>query len=529
MRKILCILSLVAAQASAQTFTQYTTTEQAAWQTKGKVSLASKAKAQQTLNSQLLTLNSERQFRAWGTCFNELDLDAIRLLTKEEQEQIMHDIFAPDGDLRFTRGRLTMNANDYSRAWYSCDTVAGDFALKYFNIEHDKANVIQLIKMAQKWQPAMTFWVSPWSPPSWMKINQDYCVASSPYNTQPKEKDYLLFSLTPGPSIPSEARPPVAFRGGEGSGYQETTIDPDEMQFANGQRGRLFPKKLASQNYFIQDPRYLQAYANMFCKFIDLYAQENIPIDMVMYQNEAYSYTPYPGCAWTAEGTIKFNKDYLAPTLKEKHPEVKLYVGTFNTNRQDYVQRIVNGLQGCVEGLGFQWEGRENLDFMREHHPDLHMVSSESECGNGQMDWRAGEHTFYLLHEYIGRGCDEYYNWNFILCDQGRSAWGWKQNALVQVNTSPTGGDREGATYRYTPEYYAYKHFSHFVEPGSTLLAFYPIKDGLQAIVFQRPDGKRVVICGNINNEAKPLSIQLGKKYLNINLVAHSFNTFVEK
>ena len=117
--------------------------------------------------------------------------------------------------------------------------------------------------------------------------------------------------------------------------------DPNEMQFL-GERKGLFPKKLASQNYFIQDPRYLQAYANMFCKFIDLYAEENIPIDMVMYQNEAYSYTPYPGCAWTAEGTIKFNRDYLAPTLKEKHPEVKLYVGTFNTNRQDYVQKIVD-------------------------------------------------------------------------------------------------------------------------------------------------------------------------------------------
>lgn len=502
--KKLSILFLMAVglEASAQTFTQYTTTEQLPWQTKGKVSLSTKAKAQQTLNSKLTTLNS-KPFKAWGTCFNELDLDAIRLLTKEEQEQIMHDIFAPDGDLRFTRGRLTMNANDYSRAWYSCDTVAGDFALKYFNIEHDKKNVIQLIKMAQKWQPAMTFWVSPWSPPSWMKINQEYCVASSPYNTQPKEKDYLLFD-----------------DGG--------VPDPNEMQFL-GERKGLFPKKLASQNYFIQDSRYLQAYANMFCRFIDLYAEENIPIDMVMYQNEAYSYTPYPGCAWTAEGTIRFNKEYLAPALRAKHPEVKLYVGTFNTNRQDYVQRIVNGLQGCVEGLGFQWEGRENLDYMREHHPDLHMVSSESECGNGQMDWRAGEHTFYLLHEYIGRGCDEYYNWNFILCDQGRSAWGWKQNALVQVITSPTGGGREGATYRYTPEYYAYKHFSHFVEPGSTLLAFYPIKDGLQAIVFQRPDGKRVVICGNTNNEARELSIPVGNRYLTATLAAHSFNTFVEK
>ena len=512
MRKILCILSLVAAQASAQTFTQYTTTEQQPWQTKGKVSLASKAKAQQMVNAQWSMVNS-KPFRAFGTCFNELDLDAIRLLTKEEQEKIMHDIFAPDGDLRFTRGRLTMNANDYSRAWYSCDTVAGDFALKYFNIEHDKANVIQLIKMAQKWQPAMTFWVSPWSPPAWMKINQDYCVVSSPYNTQPKEKDYILFD-----------------DGGQ--------PDPNEMQFL-GERKGLFPKKLASQNYFIQDPRYLQAYANMFCKFIDLYAEENIPIDMVMYQNEAYSYTPYPGCAWTAEGTIKFNKEYLAPTLKEKHPEVKLYVGTFNTNRQDYVEKIVKSLTPTpslrergvdtdatdttlIQGLGFQWEGRENLDFMREHHPDLHMISSESECGNGQMDWRAGEHTFYLLHEYIGRGCDEYYNWNFILCDQGRSAWGWKQNALVQVHSA-------NRTYRYTPEYYAYKHFSHFVEPGSTLLAFYPIKDGLQVIVFLRPDGKRVVICGNTNNEAKSLSIQLGKRYLNATLAAHSFNTFVEK
>ena len=41
--------------------------------------------------------------------------------------------------------------------------------------------------------------------------------------------------------------------------------------------------------------------------------------------------------------------------------------------------------------------------------------------------------------------------------------------------------------------------------------------------------GKRVVIFGNTNNEARALSIQLGKKYLNTSLAAHSFNTFVEK
>ena len=492
----ICLLSLSVA-ASAQTFTHYVTTQQATWQRKGKATLTSKAKTA-TDNKGHLAYTDGKPFISWGTCFNELDLDAIRLLKPEEQSKIMHDIFAPDGDLHFTRGRLTMNANDYSREWYSCDTVPGDFALEHFNIEHDKQNVIQLVKMAQRWQPDMTFWVSPWSPPAWMKVNQDYPVLSSQWNRQPKEVDALLYGET-------------------------TATDPDEMKLTD-QRGHQFPRRLATQNYFIQDARYLQAYANMFCRFIDLYAEEGIPIDMVMYQNEAYSYTPYPGCAWTAEGTIRFNRDYLYPALKQKHPEVKLYLGTFNTNRQDYVQKIVGALSDKVTGLGFQWEGRENLDFMREHHPGLHLMQTESECGNGSMDWKAGEHTFFLLHEYVGRGCDEYCIWNFILCDNGQSPWGWKQNALIQV-------DSHDKTFRYTAEYYAVKHFSHFVTPGSKVLYFQPWKkeSGVQGIVFMRPDGRRVVILGTTNDVATPISIPVGQRFLNVTLQPHSFNTFIEK
>ena len=455
-KSMIALICLAAAMsATAQTFTHYVTTEKKPWQQQGKVSLQRQGKGQTVL----IIDNTQQghEFRHWGTCFNELDLDAIRLLTQHEQERIMHDLFAPNGDLRFTRGRLTMNANDYSREWYSCDTVSGDFQLKYFNIEHDKQNVIQLIRMAQRWQPNLTFWMSPWSPPTWMKINQDYPVCSSEWNRQTKEKDYLLFD-----------------DGG--------VPDPTEMQFADGQRGRLFPRKLASQTYFIQDPRYLQAYANMFCRFIDLYAEENIPIDMVMYQNEAYSYTPYPGCAWTADGTLRFNRDYLIPTLRQKHPEVKTYIGTLTTNRLDYVRQFIDGLKNLVGGICLQWEGRYIIDSLRHDYPDLHLIQTESECGNGQMNWRSGEHTFHLLCDYIGRGCDEYYIWNFILCDQGRSPWGWKQNALIQVRSA-------NRTYRYTPEYYAVKHFSHFVTPGSHVLAYSPreTNQGIPAVAFQRP------------------------------------------
>ena len=496
MKKAFFIFGLtLSISASAQTYTHYTTTEGDEWQ-ESKASLSGKSTATPVLT--IIGNEQGHEFKAWGTCFNELDLDALELLQPDEQEEVMHSLFSPDGDLKFTRGRLTMNANDYSRAWYSCDTVNGDFQLKYFNIEHDKANVIRLIHKAQKYQPNMTFWVSPWSPPAWMKINNDYPVCSSVWNNQPKEKDYLLFD-----------------DGG--------TPDPNEMQFL-GERNGVFPRKLASQNYMIQDPRYLQAYANMFCKFIDLYAAENVPIDMVMYQNEAYSYTPYPGCAWTADGTIRFNRDYLVPTMHKNHPNVKTYIGTFNTNRLDYVEKIMDSLKDCSTGIGLQWEGRDNLDSLRQRYPSLHFISSESECGNGSMDWRAGEHTFHLLADYIGKGCDEYFIWNFILCDHGQSPWGWKQNALIQVKS-------ENRSHRYTPEFYALKHFSNLVVPGSRMQGYVSREQtsGMPVIAFQRPDGKYVVISGNQTDDTRTLSVMIGKKYLNSQLQPHSFHTFAEK
>lgn len=478
--------------ASGQSVVSYTSTEGNEWVV-GKTSLSAKP-----VGETVASVDSDgrgKPFVAWGTCFNELDWDAFNLLDRKAQDEIMKNLFAPDGDLHFTKGRLSMNANDYAREWYSCSDVSGDFALKYFNIEHDKRNIIPLIKAAQAYNNNMTFFMSPWSPPTWMKINQDYCVVSSKYNNQDPRKDYLLHEGDP--------------------------VDEDEVKLL-GDRDGVYPKRLTKQNYFIMNEQYLQCYADMFVKFIDLYKEQGINITTVCYQNEAYSYTPYPGCAWTAEGTIIFNRDYLGPTLRKSHPEVKLWLGTFNTNRYDYILKILSDNDLCKQlyGIATQWECRECLFDLTRRFEGFHYMCSESECGNGSMDWGAGEHTFFLISDNLGNDVDEYYIWNFLLPDNGMSTWGWSQNALIQV-------DSKTRTHRYTAEYYAVKHFSHFVNPGDEMLRYSGRNSPKTPLVVFRHGKGYVVVSGNFTDNENTVNVKIGNKYLNIKTKPHSFNTYV--
>lgn len=478
----------------AQKVHRYTTTRDFTFR-KEKASLSKTAEADPVLKVD----GNERgvPFVAWGTTFNELDWDAFNLLSREEQDEVMRRIYAPDGDLRFTRGRVSMNANDYARSWYSCDDVAGDFALRYFNIERDKRNIIPLARAAQRYCPQLQLFMSPWSPPAWMKINNDYPVSPSVYNTMDERQSYLLYM---------------------DDGRQ---LDPDEMKLL-GDRSGVFPKRLATQDFFIQDSRYLQCYADMFCRFIDLYAEQGLPITKVMYQNEAYSYTPYPGCPWTVEGTLRFNNDYLAPTLRERHPEVELWLGTINTNRLDYVEKVLDDktLQANITGIGTQWECRNNLPAMRQRYPNHRFMVSESECGNGEMDWKAAEHTFFLLSDNLGNGCDEYYNWNFILVDNGQSPWGWRQNALIQV-------DSKTRKPRYTAEFYAYKHFCHFIGEGTEMVAYAGREHSDTPVTVFRSSSEHIVTAGNFTNEPVTKTVTICGKHLNMSLLPHSFTTYI--
>jgi glucosylceramidase len=147
-------------------------------------------------------------------------------------------------------------------------------------------------------------------------------------------------------------------------------------------------------------------------------------------------------------------------------------------------------------------------------------MQSESECGWGSFDWKGAEHTFGLMADYLGNGCEEYTFWNAILADDGVSPWGWKQNALIRVSSKTK-------AVTYTPEYYATKHFSHFIGAGTTIVAYHSgQEDKLPMLVTAPAPGHYLVLAGNFGETPQRVAVQLGGRYLAVTLPAHSFNTF---
>lgn len=422
-----------------------------------------------TVDIEINPLMIRQTFKSWGTCFNQLGWDALNMTSVSDHDNIMEKLFAPDGDMGFTFCRIPIGANDYARRWYSCNETDQDFAMEHFNIDQDKQTLIPYIREALDKNPNIEFWGSPWSPPTWMKTNKHY-----------------------------------ANRGSDTNGLS-SDLDVPTM----------------TANQFIQEPKYLEAYALYFSKFIEAYKQEGINVTTIMYQNEAYSYSVYPNCTWLPDGTIRFNVEYLSPRIRQDHPDVDIFLGTLNSGDASIYKAILSDprMANAIDGLGFQWEGRTTMSEIHSQFPNYRIMQTESECGYGSFDWPAATHTFSLITQFLFNYAESYTFWNAILADGGYSTWGWVQNALIRVNSST------GAV-TYTPEYYAVKHFTNVVKPGSVVLETNQNVDG-NLLAVRTPDGKIAVVLGNLTDNTVTRSIKISNKTFSVSLAPQSFNTFV--
>ncbi len=463
-------LGRVAAQAAGPaTVGWITTTRERPWQDQPGA-VRSRASFQEPWHVEVLLDRRLQAIEGFGACFNELGWVALRAVSLSDRDAILRELFAPGVGANFRSCRMPIGANDFSRNWYSYDETPDDFELRDFSIANDLETLVPFIRAAKAHQPQLALWASPWSPPTWMKHNRHYAAS---------------------PSRPGQ--PPNGLR-------------PDQV----GTEGK---------DMFIQEERYLAAYARYFERFVEEYRKQGIDIAMVMPQNEFNSNQPFPSCCWSPEGLARFVK-HLGATLEPLGVEV--FLGTMERPDPALLSPALADAQSrrYVKGIGLQWAGKHALPRLHEEHPELKLYQSEQECGDGANDWRYCRYAWTLMKRYFEGGVNAYYYWNIALEKGGRSRWGWAQNSLVVV-------DAAAKTYRYSHEYYLLKHLSRFVQPGAHRLALQGWSGYENLLAFGNPDGSVVVATQNDMCEEMPLRVRVGGSVVSATLPADSFNTFV--
>jgi len=447
-----------------------TTTEANAWQ-KGKL-------FKPTFSWDLLNLNVDpartdptgRQMDGFGACFNELGWTSLQALTEQDRESVLHELFDPAAGARFTYCRMPIGANDFATEAYSYDETDGDFDLQHFSIEHDKQTLVPFIHAAQRYQPKLRLWASPWSPPSWMKRNHFYAEA--------------------------KAYP----------GMKENGIRPDQI----GHEG---------EDMFIQEPRYFDAYARYFGRFIDAYRAEGIPVGMVMPQNEFNSAQNFPSCTWTPEGLARFLHS-LGPEMEKRGVDV--FFGTLERGNPKLLETVMADKEAArfIKGVGVQWAGKNALPAIHREFPALMIYQSEQECGDGTNTWSYTGYCWQLMKHYFRSGACAYMYWNISTDQGGLSTWGWAQNSLVSVDTATK-------TFRYNHDYYLLKHLTHFVDVGARKVEATGTCD--DALVFLNPDGSIALLVRNELPHAQMVQIQVRERAVAIELPPDSVGTLSMK
>jgi len=406
--------------------------------------------------------------QGFGGCFNDLGWTSLSELTDSDRESVMHELFDPAAGARFTYCRMPVGTNDFATEAYSYDETDGDFDLKHFSIDHDKKTLIPFIKAAQRHQPKLRLWASPWTPPSWMKRNHFYAEA---------------------PGMPAY-------------GFKDNGIRPDQI----GHEG---------EDMFIQEPRYFEAYARYFGRFIDAYREEGIRIGMVMPQNEFNSAQNFPSCTWTAQGLAKFLR-YLGPEMQKRNVEV--FFGTLERGDPKLLETVMQDqdARGFIKGLGAQWAGKNTLPALSREFPDLMVFQSEQECGDGRNAWSYTGYCWQLMKHYFRSGASGYMYWNISLDQTAKSTWGWSQNSLVTVDTA-------AKTFRYNHDYYLLKHLTHFVDVGARLLDATGTAD--DSLAFVNPDSTVVTILRNEKAQPQLVQVQAGNRVVTVELPPDSIAT----
>ncbi|MHC0440085.1 glycoside hydrolase family 30 protein [Flavobacterium sp. 3-210] len=132
--------------------------------------------SQQTTSSVSINVNAEQTdqtFLGIGGAITDATAEVFAKLSPKKQQEFLNAYYDKNKGIGYSLARTNIHSCDFSSDSYTY-IAEGDKDLKSFNIDHDRKYRIPLLKKAIETAGGkLTLFVSPWSPPAFMKDNND--------------------------------------------------------------------------------------------------------------------------------------------------------------------------------------------------------------------------------------------------------------------------------------------------------------------------------------------------------------------
>jgi len=411
------------------------------------------------------TSKLHQTFLGIGAALTDASAETFYKLEEDQQKLFMEAYYSVEKGIGYSLGRTIIHSCDFSSGSYTY-IEEGDADLNTFNIEHDKQFRIPFTKLAIAAAGGkLTMYASPWSPPAFMKTNNNMLQGGSlkPEFYQPWANYYAKFIKAYekegipiwGLSIQNE---PMAKQTWESCIYTAE----EERDFLKNNLGPTLEKEgLGDKKIIVWDHnRDL------------LFERANV----ILSDPEANKYVWGTGFHWYED-------------WKDGTP---MYKNVAQVN-QAYPDKNLIFTEGC----------NEKYDLSRIEDPKLaerYGKTMINDFNNGTVAWT---------------------DWNILLDQTGGP------NHVGNLCFAPVHGNTQTGKLTFTNSYYYIGHFSKFIRPEAKRISTGTTANHLSATSFLNKDGSIVVVALNDSDSAIDYMLTVDAKTAKLNMPARSIQTII--
>jgi glucosylceramidase len=412
--------------------------------------------------------NPDKTFQTFlgiGGALTDASAETFAKIPEAKQAELLQAYYDTKKGIGYTLARTNINSCDFSSGSYTY-VEDGDKDLKSFKIDHDMQFRIPFIKKAIAAAGGkLTLFVSPWSPPGYMKNNNDMLHGGKlkPEYYQTWSEYYAKFiKAYENAGIPvwglTIQNEPMATQSWESCIYSAD----DERDFLKNYLGPTIQKEgLGDKKIIVWDHNR------------DLMVQR---ANVIFSDPEASKYAWGMGFHWYESwsgGDKMFNNVRL---VHEAYPDKNLIF-----------------TEGCPESF----------------NPSLY------------KNWGLGEAYGRNMINDFNNGTVGWTDWNILLDETGGP------NHVQNFCFAPIHADTKTGQLIYTNSFYYIGHFSKFVRPGAKRITSAASRSQLLTTAFINEDGKVAVIVMNQSNLKITYNLCIGHNAAEVKILPHSIQTLV--